>query len=152
MSVYRLLFHVVFRSQQRQHSYEVTFVMRTLLLLLGICSIGIQETASAESTKRREFQITGDDIVRKDNRRVVEVTGHAEGQIKDQECKMTADLISFDRDTRIVSASGQVHFYREGHLTTGSNFRFKVDSDEYLVTEPGVRLSGVRVIRRKKAE
>ncbi len=41
-------------------------------------------------------------------------------------------------------------FSRDGQLTTGSAFKFKVNSDEYLITNPDTEVQGTSIVRAKR--
>lgn len=42
-----------------------------------------------------------------------------------------------------------MRIYRNGQLTTGSAFKFKVNSDEYLITNPDTEIQGADIVARK---
>ncbi len=60
--------------------------------------------------------------------------------IDDQDAELNADSVVYDKTAKILRTIGNVKITRQGQLTTGQRFDFKIASDEYLVTEPGVKL------------
>src|SRR5262249_7254125 len=76
-------------------------------------------------------------------------TGNAVVLIAGEDSKLEADTILYDQNSQIIDARGNVRIYRNGQLTTGSAFRFKVTSDEYLITSPDTEVQGSTIIARK---
>jgi hypothetical protein len=60
--------------------------------------------------------------------------------IDDQDSELKADSVIYEKSAKILRTIGHVRILRRGQLTTGQRFDFKIASDEYLVTEPGVTL------------
>jgi len=125
---------------------KMKYSVNLLLLLIVICFC--VEDAFAKHASDRLFQITGDRTERKAHGKILRAYEHAEGQIIGQDAKIEADTIAFDEKTRIVEASGHVRIIRNSKVTTGAQFKFKVDSNEYLVTQPGIHVTGSKLICR----
>lgn len=70
----------------------------------------------------------------------VEASGGVLVLIDDQDSELKADSVIYDQSAKILRTIGNVRILRRGMLTTGQRFDFKITSDEYLVTEPGVTL------------
>ncbi|MFA7341404.1 MAG: hypothetical protein WC028_31770 [Candidatus Obscuribacterales bacterium] len=70
----------------------------------------------------------------------VEANGGVLVSIDDQDAELTADHVIYDKKVKILRTIGNVRIVRRGQLTTGQRFDFKIASDEYLVTEPNVKL------------
>jgi hypothetical protein len=76
-------------------------------------------------------------------------TGNAVALIGGQDSKLEADSILYDQNKQVIDARGNVRILRGGQLTTGSAFKFKVTSDEYLITNPDTSIQGSEVIARR---
>src|SRR5262249_50431353 len=63
--------------------------------------------------------------------------------------KLEADTILYDQNDQTIDARGNVRILRNGQLTTGTAFKFKVTSDEYLITKPDTELQGSQIVARK---
>lgn len=94
-------------------------------------------------------QIVADDTEYDQDKNTFLGTGNAVAVIAGQDSKLEADSILYDQNTQIIDARGNVKILREGQLTTGSSFRFKVNSDEYLITNPDTEVQGTTVIARQ---
>ncbi|MDR3612184.1 MAG: hypothetical protein P4L53_01370 [Candidatus Obscuribacterales bacterium] len=62
--------------------------------------------------------------------------GGARAFIEGEKAAVDADEISYNELTGIMDVRGHVHFIRNGMLTTGEEFKFRVRSKDYLITEP----------------
>lgn len=76
--------------------------------------------------------------------------GDARVAIEGQNSELTADEVMYDPATEILEARGHVRIIRKGMLTTGAEYRFKLASPEYLVTEDDVALAKPLLITRNK--
>ncbi len=94
-------------------------------------------------------QIVADDTEYDQDRNTFLGTGNAVAVIAGQNSKLEADSILYDQNSQIIDARGNVKILRDGQLTTGSSFRFKVNSDEYLITNPDTEVQGTTVIARQ---
>jgi lipopolysaccharide export system protein LptA len=104
--------------------------------------------AGDEALLKGTVQITADDTEFDQDKNTFLGTGNAVAVIGGQDSKLSADSILYDENNNTIDARGDVKIVRSGQLTTGSAFKFKVDSDEYLVTEPNTELHGTTVISR----
>ena len=66
--------------------------------------------------------------------------GHVAITIDGQHASLHCAKVSYDKQSSILNAEGNVEILRNGLLTKGSSFAFRADSAEYLVTEPNVSL------------
>ncbi len=69
--------------------------------------------------------------------------------IAGENSKLEADTILYDQNSQTIDARGNVRIYRDGQLTTGGAFKFKVTSNEYLITNPDTEVEGATVVARK---
>jgi hypothetical protein len=76
-------------------------------------------------------------------------TGNAVALIGGQDSKLEADSILYDQNKQMIDARGNVRILRGGQLTTGSAFKFKVTSDEYLITNPDTAIQGSEIVARR---
>jgi lipopolysaccharide export system protein LptA len=76
-------------------------------------------------------------------------TGNAVALIGGEDSKLEADTILYNQTTQIMDARGNVRMLRNGQLTAGSAFKFKVSSDEYLITNPDTEVNGSQIYARK---
>jgi hypothetical protein len=93
-------------------------------------------------------QITADDTEYDEEKNTFLGTGNAVALIGGQNSKLEADTILYNQNDQMMDARGNVHIMRNGQLTTGSAFKFKISSDEYLITNPDTDLAGSQVIAR----
>ncbi len=70
----------------------------------------------------------------------VEASGGVLVSIDDQDAELTADSVVYEKTAKILRTIGNVKIVRRGQLTTGQRFDFMIASDEYLVTESGIKL------------
>ncbi len=69
--------------------------------------------------------------------------------IDGQDSSLKADEVWYDSKTLILGARGHVRIVRRGELSTGEVFRFKVFSDDYLVTEAPIGVADPILVLRK---
>ncbi len=75
-------------------------------------------------------------------------TGNAVALIGGEDSKLEADTILYNQTTQVMDARGNVRMLRNGQLTAGSAFKFKVSSDEYLITNPDTEVNGSQIYAR----
>jgi len=102
-----------------------------------------------DTTLKGTVQIVADDTEFDQDKNTFLGTGNAVAIIAGQDSKLEADMILYDQNTEMMDARGNVRIFRNGQLTTGSAFKFKVTSDEYLITDPDTELQGSQVIARQ---
>lgn len=102
-----------------------------------------------DTTLKGTIQIVADDTEYDQDKNTFLGTGNAVALIGGQDSKLEADTILYDQNTQMIDARGNVRIVRGGQLTTGSAFKFKVESDEYLITKPDTELNGVQVVARR---
>lgn len=96
----------------------------------------------------KELRITGNYTDCDTANNTLTATGNVEVVIGGQNSKLTADKVVFEQTNKTVAAHGNVRILRLGLLTTGTDFKFRIGSDEYLVTESNVRVSNPHLICR----
>lgn len=101
-----------------------------------------------ESLLKGTVQIVADDTEYDQEKNTFLGTGNAIAIIGGQNSKLEADTILYDQNSQTIDARGNVKILRNGSLTTGSSFKFKVNSDEYLITHPDTELQGTTVVAR----
>jgi hypothetical protein len=102
-----------------------------------------------DSTLKGTIQLVADDTEYDEEHNTFLGTGNAVVTLAGQNSKLEADTILYDQNSQTIDARGNVRIYRNGQLTTGSAFKFKVTSDEYLITSPDTEVEGTTVIARK---
>jgi hypothetical protein len=107
-------------------------------------NLGISEDTTLKGT----IQIVADDTEYDQEKNTFLGTGNAVAIIGGQNSKLEADMILYDQNAGLIDARGNVKILREGQLTTGSAFKFKVASDEYLITSPDTEMNGTVVVAR----
>lgn len=105
-------------------------------------------TINEDTTLKGTIQIVADDTEYDQEKNTFLGTGNAVAIIAGQNAKLEADMILYDQASDMIDARGNVRILRDGQLTTGSSFKFKVTSDEYLITEPDTEVQGAQVIAR----
>lgn len=108
----------------------------------------MDSAVSEDTTLKGTIQIVADDTEYDQEKNTFLGTGNAVAIIGGQNSKLEADMILYDQNSQMIDARGHVKILRSGQLTTGSAFKFKVDSDEYLITSPDTELNGTQVIAR----
>lgn len=93
-------------------------------------------------------QIVADDTEYDEEKNTFLGTGNAVAIIGGQNSKLEADTILYDQGNQMMDCRGNVHIMRNGQLTTGSAFKFKISSDEYLITDADTDLAGTQVVAR----
>lgn len=63
-------------------------------------------------------------------------SGNAIAKVEGQDAKIEADVIRYSDLDKILDARGNVRITRNNVITKGGAFRFKVSSNEYLITKP----------------
>jgi hypothetical protein len=107
------------------------------------------EAINEDSTLKGTVQIIADDTEYDQDKNTFLGTGNAIAVIGGQNSKLEADSILYDQNNQMIDARGNVKILRRGTLTTGSAFKFKVTSDEYLITRPDTSIDGTEIIARK---
>src|SRR5579885_1974534 len=102
-----------------------------------------------DTTLQGTIQIVADDTEFDQDKNTFLGTGNAVAIIGGQNSKLEADMILYDQTNEIIDARGNVRIIRDGQVTTGSSFKFKVSSDEYLITNPDTEINGTTIIARK---
>lgn len=102
-----------------------------------------------DTTLKGTIQIVADDTEYDQQKNTFLGTGNAVAIIAGQNSKLEADMILYDQNAELIDARGNVRIFRDGQLTTGSAFKFKVNSDEYLITNPDTEVNGTAIVARK---
>ncbi len=76
------------------------------------------------------------------------VWGNAKMAVEGQETFLRADKITFEKSKELVNAEGNVRIYKYGLMTTGSQFKFKLNSSHYLLDTDKTKVSYVEVKKR----
>jgi hypothetical protein len=108
----------------------------------------MDSAVSEDTTLKGTIQIVADDTEYDQEKNTFLGTGNAVAIIGGQNSKLEADMILYDQNSQTIDARGHVKILRSGQVTTGSAFKFKVNSDEYLITSPDTELNGTQVIAR----
>jgi hypothetical protein len=109
----------------------------------------VPDSAVDENTLLKgTVQIVADDTEYDQEKNTFLGTGNAVAIIAGQNSRLEADTILYDQNNGTIDARGNVKINRNGQLTTGSSFKFKVNSDEYLITDPDTELQGTTVVAR----
>ncbi len=106
-------------------------------------------TINEDTTLKGTIQIVADDTEYDQKKNTFLGTGNAVAIIAGQNSKLEADMILYDQNSELMDARGNVRIFRDGQLTTGSAFKFKVNSDEYLITNPDTEVQGTSIVARK---
>ena len=72
-------------------------------------------------------------------------SGNAQACVSGQSADISADVIRYSDLDRIMDARGNVRITRNGVLTTGKAFRFRVNSRDYLITDDKSVVSAVKL-------
>ena len=94
------------------------------------------------------IQMTADDTEFDQDHNSFLGTGNVVVVFAGQNSKLEADTVLYDQNDETIDARGNVRIFRNGQLTTGSSFKFKVTSNEYMFTCPDTEMSGITVISR----
>lgn len=114
----------------------------------AVAGDAIDPLIDENSLLKGTVQIVADDTEYDQEKNTFLGTGNAVAIIAGQNSKLEADTILYDQNSQTIDARGNVKIIRDGQLTTGSSFKFKIDSDEYLITNPDTELEGTQIIAR----
>ncbi len=106
------------------------------------------EEANDDILLKGTVQIVADDTEYDQQKNTFLGTGNAVATIAGQDARLEADMILYDQSTEMLDARGNVKIVRQGQVSTGSSFKFKVSKDEYLITNPDTEVQGTQVIAR----
>ena len=106
------------------------------------------ESESDNVLLKGTVQIVADDTEYDQNKNTFLGTGNAVATIAGQDARLEADMILYDQASETLDARGNVKIMRQGEMSTGSAFKFKVSSDEYLITNPDTEVQGTQVVAR----
>ncbi|MDZ4837828.1 MAG: hypothetical protein SGJ27_28935 [Candidatus Melainabacteria bacterium] len=109
----------------------------------------LAESINDDTTLKGTIQIVADDTEYDQEKNTFLGTGNAVALIGGQDSKLEADMILYDQNNEEIDARGNVRITRAGQVTTGSSFKFKVNKDEYLITNPDTEVNGATVVARK---
>ncbi len=107
------------------------------------------EIINENATLKGTIQIVADDTEFDQEKNTFLGTGNAVAIIGGQNSKLQADSILYDQNSQTIDARGNVSILRDGQLTNGSAFKFNVDSDEYLITQPETSIDNTQVVARQ---
>ena len=108
----------------------------------------IEEANDSNSLLKGTVQIVADDTEYDQLKNTFLGTGSAVATIAGQNSRLEADMILYDQANEMLDARGNVKIIRDGSVSTGSSFKFKVSSDEYLITSPDTAVQGTQVVAR----
>lgn len=108
----------------------------------------IEQANDSNSLLKGTVQIVADDTEYDQLKNTFLGTGSAVATIAGQNARLEADMILYDQANEMLDARGNVKIVRDGSVSTGSSFKFKVSSDEYLITSPDTAVQGTQVIAR----
>lgn len=108
----------------------------------------IEEANDNNSLLKGTVQIVADDTEYDQLKNTFLGTGGAVATIAGQDARLEADMILYDQANEMLDARGNVKIVRQGQVSTGSSFKFKVNSDEYLITSPDTAVQGTQVVAR----
>ena len=109
---------------------------------------GLASQISEDTTLKGTIQIVADDTEYDSEKNTFLGTGNAVCVIGGQNSRLEADMILYDQNEETIDARGHVTILREGQVTTGKAFKFKVNSDEYLITKPDTEVNGANIVAR----
>ncbi|MBU6452912.1 MAG: hypothetical protein KGS72_14090 [Cyanobacteria bacterium REEB67] len=124
----------------------------TNLHVLTIEKTAAQKDIPAETPDRskiyKEWSISANKVeVSADTERVI-AHGSVRVAVKDQNSILFADDVVYDCVTGIVEALGHVAIVRNNERTEGARFKFKINSDEYLLTQGDIYVGRPKTISR----
>ena len=108
----------------------------------------MNEPINEDATLKGVIQIVADDTEYDEEKNTFLGTGNAVAIIGGEDSKLEADTILYDQTNEMIDARGNVKIIRKKEVTNGSSFKFKVTSDEYLITNPDTLVDGTQVIAR----
>jgi hypothetical protein len=108
----------------------------------------IEEAEENNPLLKGTVQIVADDTEYDQLKNTFLGTGSAVATIAGQDSRLEADMILYDQNTEMLDARGNVKIIRQGQVSTGSSFKFKVSSDEYLITNPDTAVNNTEVVAR----
>jgi lipopolysaccharide assembly outer membrane protein LptD (OstA) len=96
----------------------------------------------------KEWSISANKVETSDDTNRIIAHGSVRVAVRDQNSILFADDVVYDCATGIVDAVGHVAIVRDNQRTEGSRFKFKINSDEYLLTQANVYVGRPKMISR----
>jgi hypothetical protein len=112
---------------------------RIILLVITVLTACILD-ASAQEKKISRLVISGDYFKNNEGAKLIIAHKNAVVRLTGQDSKLEADDVSFDEQTQILNAVGNVRITRQGNVSAGQRFVFRITSTDYLVTDSRAEL------------
>jgi lipopolysaccharide assembly outer membrane protein LptD (OstA) len=112
---------------------------RQRILLTALCAfviLQVNDGSDAAEVTGQTLNISAKHVSRA--KTFFTAIGNARAFIEGEKAAVDADEISYNDSTGMMDVRGHVHLVRNGVLTTGEEFKFKVRSNDYLITEPPI--------------
>lgn len=110
-------------------AYIAAYIL--VALLSSLWTISSQATNSLEIV----LDISGSYTTQDSAKRQFNAFGNAMAYIEGQKAAVEADEIHYDDKLGLMDCRGHVRILRNGMLSTGANYKFRIRSHEYLITE-----------------
>lgn len=134
-------------------------ILLFLVLLFGLLSKVSAENVQTDEVKIKDdskltakavyLELEGDNVEFDYEKNIYTTTGNSIAHIVDQDAKLEADKIIYYGSNQQIEAIGNIKITREGVVTKGESFKFKVASSQYLLTEPETKLKGAIITAKK---
>ena len=107
---------------------------------------------AADRKLYKDWTITADRIDKDEFSENVVAHGFVRVSVKDQNAVLFADDLVYDSATGMIDASGHVAMMRNSQKTTRGKFKFKIASDDYLITQSDVAIGKPTIAARLKTK
>ncbi len=111
--------------------------------------LSITSEINEDTTLKGTVQLIADDTEFDQEKNTFLGTGNAVCLIAGQDSKLEADMILYDQNSETIDARGNVRIFRDGQVTTGQSFKFNVNEEQYLITNPDTAINGTTIVAKK---
>ena len=105
---------------------------------------GIASEESANKKLTSHLRITADKKMRDKKAKTFVANGHVIVKLTGQDSSLEADRVSYNENTYVMEAIGNVRVFRGTDLSTGSHFKFYIYSTDWLIMNPETILYDLR--------
>src|ERR1700722_11089216 len=108
--------------------------------------------STADRKLYKDWTITADRIDKDEFSENVAAHGFVRVSVKDQNAVLFADDLVYDSATGMIDAKGHVAMMRNSQKITRDRFKFKIASDDYLITQSDVAINKPIIAARLKTK
>ncbi len=129
---------------------KVGIFMVPLFLGSAVLAFDAGQTSAFDAWKLKKgsLSIEGNKVESRGN--LLIAAGEAVAAIGEQDARLEADQITFDKSTRTIEASGNTRLFRKGFQRKADSIKFSVEDAKFLVTSADTTVSEPKIHLRIK--